>query len=86
MKQFHQYLEECRLLSIPYMGVLSIPVMRRTRLLPALSQEELTLTLNQIDKSTGTGKRDYAIILLGATTGLRAVDIANMKLKDIRRN
>lgn len=45
MKQFHQYLEECNLLSIPYMGVLSIPVMRRTRLLPALSQEELTLIL-----------------------------------------
>lgn len=84
MKQFHQYLEECNLLSIPYMGVLSIPVMRRTRLLPALSQEELTLILNQIDKSTRTGKRDYAIILLGSTTGLRAVDIANMRLKDIR--
>lgn len=37
MKQFHQYLEECGLLSIPYKGVLSIPVVRRTRLLPALS-------------------------------------------------
>lgn len=29
------------------------------------------------------GKRDYAIILLGATAGLRAVDIVNMKLRDI---
>lgn len=83
LKQFHQYLEERAFLSIPYKGILSIPVVRRTRLLPALSQEELALILKQVDRATDMGKRDYAIILLGATTGLRAVDIVNMKLRDI---
>ena len=29
------------------------------------------------------GKRDYSIILLGANLGLRAMDIANLKLRDI---
>ena len=29
------------------------------------------------------GKRDKGIIMLGATTGLRAVDIARLKLTDI---
>jgi integrase len=83
MKQFHQCLEERGLLSIPYKGALSISVVRRARLLPALSQEELALILKQVDRASDMGKRDYAIILLGATAGLRAVDIVNMKLRDI---
>jgi len=42
--------------------------------------------LNQIDTSTGRGKRDYAIIYLASHTGLRSVDIINLKLTDIDWN
>ena len=48
-----------------------------------ISVNEILLVLQSIDISTNKGKRDYAIILLGATTGLRAVDIVNLKLNDI---
>ena len=42
-----------------------------------------TAIMEQIDTSTNTGKRDKAIISLGATTGLRAIDIVKLKLTDI---
>lgn len=31
------------------------------------------------------GKRDYAVLLLASTTGLRAIDIANLKFANINR-
>jgi integrase len=48
-----------------------------------IPQEEIALTLNTIDRNSDIGKRDYAAILLAVVTGLRATDIANLKLADI---
>ena len=39
--------------------------------------------LDAVDRKTKRGKRDYAILLLGVVTGLRAVDIVNLELGDI---
>jgi integrase len=50
---------------------------------PAARQDEIAAVLAQIDRSTITGKRDYAVITLGVVTGLRAVDVKNLKLSDI---
>ena len=36
-----------------------------------------------IDRRIPKGKRDYAMIFLGAVTGLRAIDIVRLKLSDI---
>jgi site-specific recombinase XerD len=47
------------------------------------SKKELTTLLNGIDLTTSIGKRDYALILLGITTGLRSIDAKSLKLKDI---
>jgi integrase len=47
------------------------------------SKEEIVKILNAIDRNTDVGKRDYAIILLGITTGLRAIDIVSTKLTSI---
>jgi len=44
---------------------------------------EIIELLNSVDLETPTGKRDYAILVLAAQTGLRAVDIANLKKSDI---
>lgn len=40
--------------------------------------------LQEIDRSTAAGKRDYAILSLMATTGLRTISIINANIEDIR--
>jgi site-specific recombinase XerD len=45
--------------------------------------QELQQLLRCIDRSTPLGLRDYAVILLAATYGLRASDVANLSLDDI---
>ena len=39
--------------------------------------------LNSIDRKSKSGKRNYAIMILGAQLGLRACDIVNLKFCDI---
>ena len=48
-----------------------------------VTDDELERIFNVIDTSTEVGKRNRAMILLGATTGLRACDIIRLKLTDI---
>jgi len=59
----------------------SIPVAKKIR--PLMKQDEIAAVLNFIDRNTIRGKRDYAIILLAAVTGLRACDIAELTLGSI---
>ena len=70
-------------MEIPYEFVLSLPVIRKKRVFPPLTKDEIQRTVAQIDRSTVMGKRDYAIILLGARNGLRGCDIIHLKLTDI---
>ena len=48
-----------------------------------VTDEELDQILRVIDTDSEMGKRDRAIILLAATTGLRAGDLIRIKLTDI---
>ena len=54
----------------------------RERILSFYSPKEITSLIIAIDTSTSIGKRDYAITLLASTLGLRASDIANLKLEN----
>ena len=49
---------------------------------PAIESEKLKIILETPDRSTVQGKRDYAILLLASFTGLRAVDIANLRFRN----
>lgn len=82
-KRFHKYLEESGQSTVAYRGILEISVMRETKVQKAISTEELNSILEVIDVSETKGKRNYSVILLGAVLGLRAVDIVNLKLRDI---
>lgn len=64
---------------------LAIPEMiaRRTIFREGFSAVEIERLLNAPDVETPFGKRDYAIMLLAAQTGLRACDIVHLKRKDI---
>ena len=48
-----------------------------------MTDEELERILAVIDTESDMGKRDRAIILMAATTGLRACDLIRLKLSDI---
>ncbi|MFA5546695.1 MAG: site-specific integrase [Sphaerochaetaceae bacterium] len=64
-----------------------IPKLRinTTEQLPSIySGDEVREILSSIDTGSPVGKRDYAIILLIAKTGLRAGDISNMEFSNIR--
>lgn len=52
--------------------------------LPAVLQwSDVRKVLGAVDRSTGNGTRDYAILVLLATYGLRAGEAAHLKLEDI---
>lgn len=56
---------------------------RKVAVVPTLTAEEEVQLLQSIDRSTCLGKRNYAMVLLAIRTGLRTVDIINLKLTDI---
>ncbi len=55
------------------------------KVLIGFSQQEVRAILDSIDTTTAKGKRDYAMIQLAHTTGLRGVDIIHLKLGDMDR-
>jgi len=48
-----------------------------------ISREEIELVLKQVDIHAAIGKRDYAILVLLVSYGLRSKEIANLKIKDV---
>ena len=83
LKKLYAYLAKIGLSKNDYNELLSFKTVRGTRLYPAASPNDLAQVLEQVDRRIPVGKRDYAIILLGAVTGLRAIDIIRMELSDI---
>lgn len=55
----------------------------RKKVLPSFSSSDMESILNKPNKDAAVGKRDYAILILASVTGLRAIDIANLRLNDI---
>jgi site-specific recombinase XerD len=55
----------------------------RKRVQEGFSPKVIDKLLAAADTSTAIGKRDYAIMLLGKQTGLRACDVTNLKRENI---
>lgn len=64
---------------------LAVPEMaaRRTMFREGFTDDEIERLLGMPDIETPVGKRDYAIMLLAAQTGLRACDVVNLKREHI---
>ncbi len=61
-----------------------VPNPRRPKSLPSVySGDEVARLLSSVDRTTGLGKRDYAILMLAAHLGLRSSDIVNLSFSDI---
>lgn len=65
----------------------SVPMVRKFRLsVPPsfLAPEQTEMVLAELDRTTSTGRRDYAVLLLLARLGLRAGEVVSLELDDIR--
>jgi integrase/recombinase XerD len=64
-------------------AVLSMTGRRRTTLPPGISQADAAALLDSCDRSSATGRRDYAIVVTLLLLGLRGGEVAALTLDDI---
>jgi len=83
LAKLYVYLYKSGLSESPYQGLFSFKVNRESKMRPVMSRDEIAKVLCGIDRKTVGGKRAYAVIMLGVVLGLRACDVANLKLSDI---
>ena len=81
LKHFHIFLKDSGIPAPDCVELFSYKVYRGMPIQSYVTDEELERILGVIDTETETGKRNRAIILVGATTGLRAIDIIRMKAR-----
>lgn len=63
-------------------ALIGIPAHHK-RVYEGFSRNDALKILDSVDRNTVLGKRDYAMILLAYNTGLRGVDITNLRFDDI---
>lgn len=83
LAKLYAYLYKAGLSDSSYQALLSFKVNREIKMRPVMSREEIAKVIDGIDSKTAGGKRNRAIILLGAVLGLRACDVANLKFSDV---
>ena len=83
VRQFHIFLRDAGENAPDCISLFSYRVPREMPVCGYVTDDELAAIMEQIDTSTDMGKHDKAITSLGATTGLRAIDIVKLKLTDI---
>lgn len=83
LRAFFRYLCENGLYGENFWMLLAAPRCRDHHVRGCVSPEEISRLLESIDKETCNGKRDFAAMSLAAVSGLRAGDIASLKLDDI---
>lgn len=83
LKKFFHYLENNGHVLGNHWQLFSSPRSRDHKVKPAMKQMELVMIINQVNRHEAPGKRDFAILSLAVTTGLRAGDIAALELSDI---
>ena len=75
--EFPDYMEE-------YQRILGIPLKKtEQKEISYLKTEGVELLVNQIDVNSTNGLRDYVMILILYTTGVRVSELINIKVKDI---
>ena len=75
--EFPDYMEE-------YQRILGIPLKKtEQKEISYMKTEGVELLVNQIDVNSANGLRDYVMILILYTTGVRVSELINIKVKDI---
>ena len=83
LKRFLSHLREHGIVELDVERFLVAPATPRKKVLPCLSEDEISGIFSSIDCKSEKGMRDYAVFILSLRLGLRASDITNLKLEDI---
>ena len=84
IKLFLNYMYENKLINNNYSFRLQTYRVGKNSIIPSIwKDDEIINILNQINRDTIIGKRDYAMIYLAILTCLRSSDIVNLKLKNL---
>ena len=83
LKKIHMYLCSKGILNISFESVLFAPRARDRKIQPCISFIDIKRMLEQVNTNSIIGRRDYTILQLGICLGLRAGDIAKLRLTDI---
>lgn len=83
LKKFLKYFRDRTAIPNSLFLLLTAPRARDKKVYPSITIDEFNKIISAIDTKSVSGKRDYAILLLVATSGLRPGDIANLNLADI---
>jgi integrase/recombinase XerD len=83
LKKFFGFLNAAGISDVRIDGLLARAAPRRVRALPCFTREETGRLLEGIETETGCGKRDYAMVVLAVSTGLRCCDIVALRLEEI---
>lgn len=84
LRVFLRYLHRESLIQQDLSGCIDRPLIYRLSTIPrSITWDEVSKTLDAVDQRTAVGKRDYAILLLLVTYGLRAREVALLTLDDV---
>lgn len=83
VSKYLTYLFETGILSNDYRNITKVSIRKDSKIKNTFDQKDICTLLNSIDRMSILGKRDYAIISLAYSTGLRASDIIKLELCDI---
>ena len=87
LRGFMKYSFEQKLLATDYSKKIpKYKVVIQPKLPSTYSKEEIEQLISSVERSSPTGKRNYAIILIAARLGLRASDISNLKFENLYWN
>lgn len=83
LRSFGKYLLDAQLTDIDITLALLKSRSPSKRVIAGFTNDEIHALLNSPDRNTAIGIRDYAIFVLSQETGLRGIDIINLRLSDI---
>lgn len=83
LRYFHIFLREEKIPAPDCVDLFSYSICREMPIQSYVTDSELEAILGVINRNTVKGKRNFAIIMLAATTGMRACDIIRIKLSNI---
>jgi integrase len=83
LRRFFAFLNVAGLSDVRVDGLLARVAPPRVRALPCFTREETGRLLEGIETGTPCGKRDYAMVVLAVSTGLRCCDVVALRFDEI---